>query len=147
MKSLAKIILWKKTLVEPILLMFFVCHTQQAIIGIGSVHHVAYRTPSDKQQQVLRQSIVRAGLNATPVIDRFYFHSVYFQEPGGILFEIATNPPGFTIDEKLEELGTHLVLPPWLEPDRKSLEKILPKVNLPSSSKTAKIAEEKGIRE
>ena len=120
-------------------------YTQQAVIGIGSVHHVAYRTPSDKQQQVLRQSIVRAGL--TPVIDRFYFHSVYFQEPGGILFEIATNPPGFTIDEKLEELGTHLVLPPWLEPDRKYLEKVLPKVNLPFSSKTAKITEEKGIRE
>jgi glyoxalase family protein len=110
-------------------------YTQQAIIGIGSVHHVAYRTPSDKQQQVLRQSIVRAGLNATPVIDRFYFHSVYFQEPGGILFEIATNPPGFTIDEKEEELGTHLVLPPWLEPDRKSLEKILPKVDIPSHQK------------
>jgi glyoxalase family protein len=111
-------------------------YTQQAVIGIGSVHHVAYRTPSDKQQQVLRQIIVRAGLNATPVIDRFYFHSVYFQEPGGILFEIATNPPGFTIDEKVEELGTHLVLPPWLEPDRKSLEKILPKVDLPSLSTT-----------
>jgi glyoxalase family protein len=111
-------------------------YTQQAVIGIGSVHHVAYRTPSDKQQQVLRQSIVRAGLNATPVIDRFYFHSVYFQEPGGILFEIATNPPGFMIDEKLEELGSHLVLPPWLEPDRKSLEKILPKVDLSSISTT-----------
>jgi glyoxalase family protein len=106
-------------------------YTQQAIIGIGSVHHVAYRTPSDKQQQVLRQSIVKAGLNATPVIDRFYFHSVYFQEPGGILFEIATNPPGFTIDEEVEALGTHLVLPPWLEQDRKSLEKLLPKVNIP----------------
>jgi glyoxalase family protein len=77
------------------------------------------------------------------VIDRFYFHSVYFQEPGGILFEIATNPPGFTIDEKLEELGTHLVLPPWLEPDRKYLEKVLPKVNLPFSSKTAKITEKR----
>lgn len=111
-------------------------YTQQANIGIGSVHHVAYRTPSDKQQLVLRQSIVNAGLNATPVIDRFYFHSVYFQEPGGILFEIATNPPGFTIDEKAEELGSRLVLPPWLEPDRKSLEKILPKVDLSSLSTT-----------
>jgi glyoxalase family protein len=110
-------------------------YTQQAIIGIGSIHHVAYRTPSDKQQQVLRQNIVNAGLNATPVIDRFYFHSVYFQEPGGILFEIATNPPGFAVDEKVEELGTHLVLPPWLEPDRKSLERILPKVNIPSLSR------------
>ena len=84
----------------------------------------------------MRHSIVRAGLNATPVIDRFYFHSVYFQEPGGILFEIATNPPGFTIDEKLEELGTHLVLPPWLEPNRKSLERILPKVDLSAISTT-----------
>jgi glyoxalase family protein len=111
-------------------------YTQQANIGIGSVHHVAYRTPSDEQQQALRQSIVKAGLNATPVIDRFYFHSVYFQEPGGILFEIATNPPGFTIDEKPEELGSRLVLPPWLEPDRKSLEKILPKVDLSSLSTT-----------
>lgn len=111
-------------------------YTQQANIGIGSVHHVAYRTPSDEQQQALRQSIVKAGLNATPVIDRFYFHSVYFQEPGGILFEIATNPPGFTIDEKVEELGSRLVLPPWLEPDRKSLEKILPKVDLSSFSTT-----------
>ena len=111
-------------------------YTQQANIGIGSVHHVAYRTPSDEQQQTLRQSIVKAGLNATPVIDRFYFHSVYFQEPGGILFEIATNPPGFTIDEKAEELGSRLVLPPWLEPDRKSLEKILPKVDLSSLSTT-----------
>jgi glyoxalase family protein len=111
-------------------------YTQQANIGIGSVHHVAYRTPSDEQQQALRQSIVKAGLNATPVIDRFYFHSVYFQEPGGILFEIATNPPGFTIDEKAEELGSRLVLPPWLEPDRKRLEKILPKVDLSSLSTT-----------
>lgn len=111
-------------------------YSQQAYIGIGSVHHVAYRTPSDKQQQVLRQSIVRAGLNATPVIDRFYFRSVYFQEPGGILFEIATIPPGFAVDEKVAELGTHLVLPPWLEQDRNSLEKILPKVNLPSLSRT-----------
>lgn len=67
-------------------------------------------------------------MNATPVIDRFYFHSVYFREPGGVLFEIATNPPGFTVDEKAEELGTHLVLPPWLESIRGDLEKILPAI-------------------
>lgn len=67
-------------------------------------------------------------MNATPVIDRFYFHSVYFREPGGILFEIATNPPGFTVDEKAEELGTHLVLPPWLESIRRDLERILPAI-------------------
>ena len=103
-------------------------YTQQGVIGIGSVHHVAFRTPTDAQQQVLRHKLVRAGLNATPVIDRFYFHSVYFREPGGVLFEIATNPPGFTVDEKADELGTHLVLPPWLESIRGDLEKILPAI-------------------
>src|SRR6187200_2861087 len=80
--------------------------------------------------KILRHNLIRAGLNATPVIDRFYFHSVYFREPGGILFEIATNPPGFTIDERVEELGTHLVLPPWLEPMRRDLENVLPPVRL-----------------
>ncbi len=109
--------------------------TQRAEIGIGSVHHVAWRTPTDLQQKILRQNIVKVGLNATPVIDRFYFHSVYFREPGGILFEIATNTPGFTVDEKAEELGTHLVLPPWFEPIRKDLEKILPKVHTPDKKK------------
>ncbi|HYY40634.1 MAG TPA: hypothetical protein VE692_05245, partial [Nitrososphaera sp.] len=106
-------------------------YTQQAAIGIGSVHHVAWRTPTDEQQKVLRKNIVEAGLNATPVIDRLYFHSVYFREPGGVLFEIATNPPGFMIDEKVEELGTHLTLPKWLEPMRKDLERVLPRVDLP----------------
>src|SRR5215212_5586211 len=110
-------------------------YTQQAVIGIGSVHHVAWRTPTDEQQKILRHNIVRAGLNATPVIDRFYFHSVYFREPGGILFEIATNPPGFAIDEKAENLGTRLVLAPWLESMRKDLEKVLPRVYLPKKEK------------
>jgi glyoxalase family protein len=108
-------------------------YTQRAVIGIGSVHHVAWRTPTDEQQKILRQNIVRAGLNATPVIDRFYFHSVYFREPGGVLFEIATNPPGFTVDEKAENLGTYLVLPPWLEPMRKDLEKVLPPIVHPKN--------------
>jgi glyoxalase family protein len=103
--------------------------SQDANIGFGSVHHVAWRTPNDKVQKILRQNIVIAGLNATPVIDRYYFHSVYFREPGGILFEIATNTPGFTVDEKAEELGTGLVLPPWFESIRKDLEKILPKID------------------
>jgi glyoxalase family protein len=101
----------------------------QATIGTGSVHHVAWRTPTDEQQKMLRKNIVKAGLNATPVIDRVYFHSVYFREPGGVLFEIATNPPGFTIDEKADELGTHLTLPPWLESMRNNLEKVLPPVH------------------
>ena len=69
------------------------------------------------------------------MIDRFYFHSVYFREPGGVLFEVATNPPGFMIDENLEDLGSHLVLPPWLESMRKDLEKVLPRVHLPKRDK------------
>ena len=88
----------------------------------------------------MRGNIVRAGLNATPVINRFYFHSVYFQEPGGILFEIATNPPGFSVDEKREELGSHLVLPPWLEPTRKDIE------SSPSSTFTQKKRSTRNLR-
>lgn len=120
-------------------------------MGVGTVHHVAWRTPTDKQQIVLRREVIKQGLNATPVIDRIYFHSVYFRESGGVLFEIATNPPGLAIDEKLEELGNRLMLPPWLEPDRRSLEKLLPKVNtLSLSETTTKIItteEEQGIKE
>lgn len=69
----------------------------------------------------MRKNIVKAGINATPVIDRVYFHSVYFREPGGVLLEIATNPLGITVDEKKEELGTHLALPAWLESMRNQL--------------------------
>lgn len=120
-------------------------------MGVGTVHHVAWRTPTDKQQIVLRREVIKQGLNATSVIDRIYFHSVYFRESGGVLFEIATNPPGLAIDEKLEELGNRLMLPPWLEPDRRSLEKLLPKVNtLSLSETTTKIItteEEQGIKE
>jgi glyoxalase family protein len=116
-------------------------YTPYGFIGVGTVHHVAWRTPTDEQQKVLRHKIIKAGLNATPVIDRTYFHSVYFREPGGVLFEIATNPPGFAIDEKPEELGTHLKLPSWLEHDRKDLEKLLPKVKLLSSTTKKEITE------
>lgn len=106
-------------------------YTQTGIIGIGTVHHVASRTPNDKQQNILRTKIIKSGLEPTPVMDRVYFHSVYFHEPGGVLFEIATYNPGITIDEKSEELGTHLALPPWLESLREDLVKILPPVRLP----------------
>jgi glyoxalase family protein len=116
-------------------------YSQYGRFGVGTVHHVAWRTPTDQQQTILRRKIVGAGFNATPVIDRTYFHSVYFREPGGVLFEIATNPPGFMIDEKQEELGTHLMLPPWLESDRNNLQKLLPKLNLSSlRSKTTTTA-------
>jgi glyoxalase family protein len=109
-------------------------YTPSGYIGLGSVHHVAFRTPTDEKQKLLRSSIIKAGLNATPVIDRTYFHSVYFREPGGILFEIATDPPGFTTDQKPSELGTRLMLPEWLESERKNLEKILPRLSLPYQS-------------
>jgi glyoxalase family protein len=110
-------------------------YTSRGYVGVGTVHHIAWRTPTDEQQKRLRSKIVAAGLNATPVIDRVYFHSVYFREPGGVLFEIATNPPGFAIDERPDELGTRLMLPKWLEPARKDLERTLPPLRLPTQKK------------
>jgi glyoxalase family protein len=106
----------------------------RGIVGIGSVHHIAWRASDDSHQLDLRKRIIRqAHLNPTPVIDRKYFHSVYFREPGGVLFEIATDPPGMTVDEKPEELGTKLTLPEWYEPLRSKLEHVLPPVNLPGN--------------
>lgn len=101
-------------------------------IAAGSVHHIAWRTASDAQQQAWLNELHRLHHPVSPVMDRKYFHSIYFREPGHILFEIATDPPGFTVDEKLEELGSHLVLPPWLETSRSKLEGILPPLQLPS---------------
>lgn len=102
--------------------------TTHGRIGKGTVHHVAFRTPSDETQISIRKNIIKIGLNPTPVMDRTYFHSVYFREPGGVLFEIATDPPGFTIDQNVEDLGERLMLPQWLEPVRERLEKVLPKI-------------------
>jgi glyoxalase family protein len=101
------------------------------VVSVGTVHHVAWRTADDEQQKLWREDLVRAGLNVTPIIDRRYFHSIYFREPGGILFEIATDPPGFTVDERKEELGTRLMLPPQLEPFREQLSQALPPVKMP----------------
>lgn len=94
--------------------------------GAGTVHHIAYRTPDDAQQLAWRQELMARGLHVTPVMDRQYFHSIYYREPGGVLFEIATDPPGFTRDESLAELGSHLKLPSWLEPRRAEIEAALP---------------------
>ncbi len=103
----------------------------RGIVAVGSVHHVAWRTAGDDQQLAWREKLIRLGLEVTPVRDRQYFHSIYFNEPGGVLFEIATDPPGFAIDEPPEQLGTHLKLPPWLESTRPMLEKVLPPLHLP----------------
>jgi glyoxalase family protein len=100
-------------------------------VAAGSVHHIAFRAKDKAEQLEWRQHLVDLGYNVTPVIDRTYFHSIYFREPGGILFEIATEPPGFTLDEKLEELGTHLRLPSWMESARSQIEKILPPIQRP----------------
>ena len=99
--------------------------------GAGTVHHVAWCVADDDAEVALRDQIVAAGLNATPVIDRTYFHSVYFREPGGVLFELATIPPGFTLDEPKEHLGEQLKLPPQYEPMRAEIEAVLPPVHLP----------------
>lgn len=90
--------------------------------GRGGVHHVAFRTPNDEEQVQWRQRISQAGLRVTDIIDRYYFKSIYFREPGGILFEIATDGPGFAVDEDVEHLGEQLALPPFLEPHREQIE-------------------------
>lgn len=100
-------------------------------MGAGVVHHIAWRAPNDEQQAAWREILLSKGLAVTPVLDRTYFHSIYFREPGGILFEIATDPPGFTLDEPLDALGTSLRLPQWFEPTRKEIESALPPIRLP----------------
>ena len=100
-------------------------------VAAGSVHHIAFRARDDAEQLQWREHLVELGYNVTPVIDRIYFYSIYFREPGGILFEIATEPPGFTLDETIEDLGTGLRLPPWLESARSQIEKILPSIHVP----------------
>ena len=119
-------------------------YTPNGIIGIGTVHHIAFRTPSDEKQKSIRDDIIKIGLNPTPVLDRTYFQSVYFREPGGVLFEVATDPPGFTVDQKIQDLGKRLMLPRWLEPVREKLERVLPKIDLSDNNKNSQ--NEKGLQ-
>ena len=95
---------------------------RQGTWGTGSVHHIAWRVPDDVTELKVQNRLQQAGRRPTQVIDRFWFKSVYFKEPGGALFEIATDGPGFGVDETMEQLGTRLVLPPWLEPKRAAIE-------------------------
>ena len=83
---------------------------------------MAFRTPNEEEHRAWHERLASAGLAVTPVIDRYYFRSIYFREPGGVLFEIATEGPGFTSDEDLEHLGEKLALPPFLEPHRAEIE-------------------------
>ena len=98
--------------------------------GTGGIHHVAWRVPDDEAELAVRDQIAAAKRRPTEVIDRFWFKSVYFLEPGGVLFEIATDGPGFTVDEDLATLGEHLVLPPWLEAHRREIEDALPPLDV-----------------
>ena len=102
-------------------------------MGAGIVHHIAWRVADDAAQLTRRKQLTAARYNVSPVMDRYYFHSIYFREPGGVLFEIATDPPGFTADEALETLGTHLKLPPEYEAARAQIEQIVLPLQLPNA--------------
>lgn len=100
-----------------------------ALNGVGTVHHVAMGVATEDEQLAYRRELVRLGVPVTDVYDRQYFKSIYFREPGGVLYEIATIPPGFLVDEPRDGLGTALKLPPWEEPNRAAIEAGLPAVN------------------
>lgn len=109
---------------------------RQGTWGTGSVHHVAWRVPDDPTELAVQRRVQSAGRHPTSVIDRFWFKSVYFKEPGGALFEIATDGPGFGVDESMEELGTSLVLPPWLEGKRAVIQASLPPLRQPAATRS-----------
>ena len=99
-----------------------------AINGLGTVHHIAFAAADDAQQLAVQAELRRRGMQVTDVLDRQYFHSIYFREPNGVLFEVATLPPGFSVDEDMAQLGRSLKLPPWEEPRRAAIEEALPPV-------------------
>jgi glyoxalase family protein len=98
--------------------------------GLGTVHHVAMAIATPEEQVRVRQELIGLGYAVTEVLDRQYFQSIYFREPGGVLFEVATVGPGFTVDEPLAGLGSSLMLPPWEEPNRSRIEERLPRISL-----------------
>ena len=102
----------------------------QGQIGVGSYHHIAWRTPNDEDHKAWKETIAASGHFVTPIIDRFYFHSIYFREPGGVLFEIATDQPGFAVDEPADKFGKEIKLPPWFESDRSKILQKLPPLDL-----------------
>jgi glyoxalase family protein len=102
-------------------------------VGAGGVHHVAFRVEGDEELLEMKERVEASGIGTSGYIDRFYFHSLYFREPGGILFELATDGPGFASDEDTEHLGEHLALPPFLEAQRQRIEaglKPLPEISV-----------------
>ena len=107
----------------------------QAGFGVGSIHHIAFRASNDAEQLQYQSTIRAAGFQVTDMLDRSYFHSIYFREHGGVLFEIATDTPGFATDEPANTLGESLKLPEWLEPDRTPIEKSLLPITLKTLEK------------
>src|SRR5262249_27208506 len=101
--------------------------------GAGAGHPAPVAVPAVGRPGAWRQTLSQLGYNVTPVMDRQYFHSIYFREPGGVLFEIATDPPGFATDETPATLGTHLKLPSWLESRRAYIEQMVPPLRLPGT--------------
>ncbi len=103
----------------------------RGLTSVGTVHHVAWRAPDDETEKRWHEELEDRGLYVTPILDRNYFHSIYFREPGGVLFEIATDPPGFAVDEDPDHLGEGLKLPPWLERRQAEIDQALPPVHPP----------------
>ena len=103
----------------------------RGVMGAGTVHHIAFRAATDVEQLAVRTELTSFGYNVTPQMDRDYFRSIYFREPGGVLFEIATDGPGFSVDEQPQALGQSLKLPQWLEPRRFEIEALLPNIHTP----------------
>jgi glyoxalase family protein len=110
---------------------------QRGLSAGGTVHHIAFRVPDTATQEQWRQELVGRGFQVTAILDRQYFTSIYFREPGGVLYEIATDTPGFDIDEPLLELGRSLKLPPWLEPTREDIENSVAHIQLPAENNPA----------
>lgn len=110
---------------------------ERGLIAGGTVHHIAFRVPDTQTQKAWRDHFVNRGFDVTEILDRQYFTSIYFREPGGVLFEIATDTPGFDVDEPLLELGRSLKLPPWLEPTREQIERSVAKIQLPAENNPA----------
>jgi glyoxalase family protein len=103
---------------------------QNGVMGVGTVHHIAWRAKDDQEHMEWRNDLHDKKIPSTDIVDRQYFNALYFREVGGILFEIATDPPGFTTDEKQNELGTKIMLPSWLEENRGQLEQSLASIEI-----------------
>lgn len=113
-------------------------------VAAGTVHHVAFRVADDPAQKAWHELLLERGHAVSPIMDRQYFHSIYFREPGGVLFELATEPPGFTWDESVAGLGSGLKLPPWLERERAAIEAILPSIRVGAAAEPAGAAARAG---